>query len=512
MRLIRDIQQTLGSQNESITSRDLLRTILWQQDPQLLAHIRTHFLQQKLLAFGRLGDQTRPQKKMAFYEYLTLLPYFAGTIPSTLTICDQKYQVTPVPLLNPKWYCCPSSQVYAYGVSPIEIENNDQTKAYLLFMGTTYPGCPGFWQTIMADMMPLMNVGAWFQTTYAYNNLQSWLQDKKNVTVAGVSLGGSMAGLLGLELLAHTQDSTARPIKEIVQIKPTGMFYGCTSQKAKIQSLCKKSSAINYETYTVVKDIVSNLGQYPNEVQQFSPVENINILERHGSPVAHGTGNIENTNVNNERTRWLLNTIVEPVLRILGLPIVIMIGLYEVLKNTIYRSVTHRDAQSHHRVIAPQQCAFLAALITAPVAYTTMPVYLQYISFTNRLCMTFAITIVCTILVYVSLKKMPRSCCRLGHRLMAMISLLLCMPLGLLVLAWVVCALLIAVILLPVVACFKTMFQDHLAVPLSIPTQHRDETKPTMPYVTCNSSDTHIDQAQQTQNQADTPSNESSTT
>lgn len=148
------------------------------------------------------------------------------------------YDIEVIPLT----YTAHCSPMIALGMTSKQDAN---APSILSFIGTTIPSGSGFAATLLADFTPANSVG---EIIYKRNEetITTWLSNKKNVHMLGMSLGGAMA--------FHTLRNNHQ-VARVDAFVPPGLYVN--NWKNGVGSTC------NVNIYCQAGDFVSELGFWP---------------------------------------------------------------------------------------------------------------------------------------------------------------------------------------------------------------------------------------------------------
>lgn len=199
---------------KEIISWHLVNALFLQRDPILLKALRRAFQDGFDYLYLQLKDK----------EFLTedheQIHLFLSNCLSVLPICDlTPYEAVRVPqFVNNTWELvdyavCPIELTPTQGLHRLLLNDNDRVFAYgfeplyqkkaqphLVFMGTTYPAGQGFIPQVASDFKGFNSVGSSLYQD-GRESIKQWLNKQTSkVHVCGISLGGSMALLLAIDL------------------------------------------------------------------------------------------------------------------------------------------------------------------------------------------------------------------------------------------------------------------------------------------------------------------------
>jgi len=239
-----------GPIKKDLFTKEVLRAIFLKKNPKFLECFK-NLLQNELNNLKDNLPQTK-EEELVWRGFLghviSLIPYAYPQDGDEITIpflekgtcCSVKYDIhvidlTPTMLFSP---------MKALGLTPVE---NKKAPPILTFLATTYPAGDGFAATIFSDFTPGYSVGK-----VAFNQgkkkIGKWLQDKSNVHLTGVSLGGALA----LHTLNAFYDKFQR-----IDIHNSPGLYPSDWKKTPFNEGC--DIHIFYQS----EDIVSKLGSWP---------------------------------------------------------------------------------------------------------------------------------------------------------------------------------------------------------------------------------------------------------
>jgi hypothetical protein len=240
------------------------RAVLVKQNPQLLKELRTEI--QRELEHLATQIPATPQEEIVWRTFLgNLLGFIPFTYPATgeslkvpvlhngqCTLVEYSMQVIPLEFNKL------ASPMPAIGMTP---KNDPTAPPVLAFIGTTFPAGEGFAATTQSDFTPGYSVGE-LAYDINHNKIAAWLQDKQNVHVVGISLGGAM----GFHALRHHKEHLAR----VDVYNPPGLYAECWNEDLGTQC------AVNI--YCQPKDLVSKLGCWPTQ----GKISSYEVLQHQG--------------------------------------------------------------------------------------------------------------------------------------------------------------------------------------------------------------------------------------
>lgn len=169
----------------SFKNKLFLYSFLWKVDDKLLELMRS-WIQVRLIETLELPEERR---EVLIATWLCYLPY-------VLPIEGSIYKI---PLKEAKWALV-EYKVGQIVISPKGLPSSHQYRVYTLeaegvpswmvFMGTAYPSYPGFWSTIMGDLLP-GEIGRYI-SCWNRKKVIDWLDYNPNCKVAGMSLGSRL--------------------------------------------------------------------------------------------------------------------------------------------------------------------------------------------------------------------------------------------------------------------------------------------------------------------------------
>lgn len=150
------------------------RAFFWKQDDRL-CQMSFNLIQEKLRETMTLDPDLR---EYAVATWLCYIPYTRPKAGQVLQVPIKNelitYQVSWVPMSNYLW------RWHRYDILLLE-----GGPTWVIFMGTTYPACQGFWTTVMSDLFPY-DIGWLFSSS---KNLHKRLKGLDTCYAAGMSLG-----------------------------------------------------------------------------------------------------------------------------------------------------------------------------------------------------------------------------------------------------------------------------------------------------------------------------------
>lgn len=225
-------------------SPDLLRHIFVKRDPDMSTEFSG--LIQNIFNSLELPHAEEDARHFDAFvgQLLSLLPFAYPRVGATLTIpvkvdgqwSKQHYRIDRQMTLSDPLF---SSSVPAYGLVA------EGGPPLLLFLGTTY--AEGSFVTFLADCTPGMSVG---HVLYLYGReeIKEWLEDKQQVQLFGISLGGAMT----FHVLRHHQEKIGR----VCAVNAPGLYAWNWAGLS-----FDEGPEINL--YNAAGDLVSTLGYFP---------------------------------------------------------------------------------------------------------------------------------------------------------------------------------------------------------------------------------------------------------
>ena len=249
--------------SEELINPRTLKAILVKKDPELLQEFKAE-LQREL---EHLLTQL-PKTKQQEIVWKTFLGNVLGFLPFTYPSSGDTLKI---PVLENG-----SCRLVEYTLEVIPLEFNklstpmpliamtakgEEAPPILAFMGTTYPSGDGFAATLQSDFSPGYSVG---ELAYEINQkkIAAWMQDKKDVHVMGISLGGSLA--------LHAARHHSPQIGRVDVYQPPGLYADCWTKELDMR--CKVN------IYTQPEDLVSELGFWPTR----GNVHSYEVLQHQG--------------------------------------------------------------------------------------------------------------------------------------------------------------------------------------------------------------------------------------
>ena len=204
-----------------LLQKHIVKAILLQPNPLLLDQFR-NLLQKEL---EHLFTYT-PKNENDFIVWNAFLGNLLAILPFTYPREDQlinipiykdgkcdlvEYKIEIMQLQEPEDY----TPLTALGLTSTQ---DPSARPILSFLGTTYPAGSGFLASILTDFRPRHSVGE-----YTYKNakpmLDQWFQDKQNVHVVGISLGGTLA--------FHTLLDYHEKLQQVDVYNPPSLYDHC---------------------------------------------------------------------------------------------------------------------------------------------------------------------------------------------------------------------------------------------------------------------------------------------
>lgn len=237
-----------GSPSSEWVNWKNIKGILLKNDPQLLRAMRDE-LRVVLQSCGTHLPQPGSAEEVLFKAFIgnivALLP-FSYPLEGEQFVIPQKvgeewknvtYTVDKKIELTPKWF---SSPIAAYGLT------SEEGPPILTFIGTTFPAGDGYVATLLSDFTPGLSVG---HAPYLYGkkNLAEWLENKNNVGLYGMSLGGAMT----FQVLRHHKER----IGQVHAYNPPGLYPWDWNGRG------KDFPPVNI--YYQENDLVGTMGMFP---------------------------------------------------------------------------------------------------------------------------------------------------------------------------------------------------------------------------------------------------------
>jgi hypothetical protein len=227
---------------------------------------------------------------------------------------DKKFQMTPA------WFSTP---LPVYGLL------SEDAPPILACLGTTYPPGEGFVATLLSDFTPGFSPGH-VACLYGRKEMTEWLKDKKNVRVAGTSLGGAIS--------FHLSRLHSEAISEVYAFNPAGL-YPCDWRGV-------DHSQIAYHIYSNDNDVVSTMGVFPEgenvHVYRVLTSERENFIASH-SNVYHALKRVTiirtPVEYENRRIEHILLTALHMVFSSLVFFVVLPLHLVYLLCKFIYHQI-----------------------------------------------------------------------------------------------------------------------------------------------------------------------------
>lgn len=194
--------------NKGFRSKLFFYLFLWKVDGRLLKLMQS-WIQTKLVETLDLPVERR---EVLIATWLCYLPYLLPKIGSIYRIPLKEagwglieYKINQI-IISPKGL--PSS--HQYRVYTLEAKGYP---SWMIFMGTAYPSYPGFWSTIMGDLLP-GEIG-WYISCWNNKKIIKWLEQNLDCKVAGMSLGARLAK----QMAVHNNISVRYLIKPALPYK-----------------------------------------------------------------------------------------------------------------------------------------------------------------------------------------------------------------------------------------------------------------------------------------------------
>lgn len=233
--------------SEEWLDASICNAIFVQKNPSILRCMREEF-KNVLIECGKHLPVAGSPEEILYQTFvgncIALLPYSypeAGEVYAIPQKIAGKWQVcsytvdTPI-ALTPRAIASP---IFAFGLTSAE------GPPLLSIIGTTYPAGDGFLATILADTTPGMSVG---HAAYLWGraNITAWLENKEQVRLFGMSLGGS--------LCFHVLRNHSEKIGQVDVYNPAGLYPW---------NWCKSFDQQIVNIYFQENDLVPTMGMFP---------------------------------------------------------------------------------------------------------------------------------------------------------------------------------------------------------------------------------------------------------
>lgn len=231
---------------------------------------------------------------------------------------DQKFE------MSPSWF---SSPLPIFGF----LSDDCEAPPILTCIGTTYPAGDGFMAAFLSDCTPGMSVGH-AASLYGKKSIERWLEDKSNVIVAGVSLGGALA--------LHTARLHLEKISHVYAFNPAGLYPW--------NWLKVNHSSTQFKIYYQENDLVATMGMFPEgdnvNIYRLFSHKTENFLAAHTKVYSAAKKVMMlKTHPKNENRRikrialTYLHLIFSPLIALIVLPFHLLYRLCEILYRLISR-------------------------------------------------------------------------------------------------------------------------------------------------------------------------------
>jgi hypothetical protein len=189
--------------------------MVWRKNEVLLEIMQKWIM----LELSQAGKITKNHREISIATWVCYLPYVMLSQGKQILIpLEEKnwdlvaYTVSHIDIM-PKWF--PLS--HQYRVYALSARGHP---SWLVFMGTTYPTCIGFWSALLADFCPL-GIGG-FIACWNKRKIQNWLDSHPDVKVVGMSLGAQVAKQMTVHKNVHKR----------ILIKPALAYKSITRDEA----------------------------------------------------------------------------------------------------------------------------------------------------------------------------------------------------------------------------------------------------------------------------------------
>lgn len=242
---VKKIVEYLLMQHNDLTdiiSKPLAKKILSTPDLNLM-RLFAHELQNALLNIDLKNIES--QQELLIAHIISLIPYSYPKLDDTFQIPVKniegnfeykRFRCEKIINMSISNYLTP---LKAYGLT------SDDGDYILSFTGTTFPAGSGFLNSLIADFTPFSSVGK-VPFSKGFSELQSYFQDRHQVRLYGMSLGGSLC----LHSFRHFESK----IQDIHAIVPPGLHFF---------DRYNRESQTKIMILTQDHDIVSKLGYFP---------------------------------------------------------------------------------------------------------------------------------------------------------------------------------------------------------------------------------------------------------
>ena len=240
-----------ASVSSNFIDKNLLLTVFVNADPEFMLKFY-EAIQRELDFLAANPPQTEAEEliwRVYLGNLLGLVPFSYPATGTQLNIpvlqdgrCTAvRYTIEKIPMPLTRF----ASPMSAFGMTP---EAGSNAQPILSFMGTTFPGAEGFLTTILSDTYPGHHVGG-----YVFDKnkelFDRWFEDKSDVHVVGISLGGALS--------LHAAKEYSEKIARVDAYNAAGV--DTETWDAKLSDDCK------VYIWCHAGDVVSEVGHWPTK-------------------------------------------------------------------------------------------------------------------------------------------------------------------------------------------------------------------------------------------------------